>query len=151
MREILFRGKRANKKDWVYGGVIPLDTDSGYVFIAEPFLSASTLPVYEIIKHHTHLVIPETVGQCTGLTDKNGKRIFEGDIVSFGINKRLMYVHWNDETLTWELTDIGTPIYEVNHLINTIELAEIQVESAYGEVFSEVIGNIYDNPELLNN
>lgn len=95
-------------------------------------------------------VVPETVGRCTGLRDKNDKLIFEGDIIKFGINQRLMYVHWNEETLTYELTDVGVHIYEVNHLTNTFELGEIQVESAYGEMFSEIVGNIHDNPNLLN-
>lgn len=87
MREYLFRGKRVDNGEWVEGGIIPLDTDSGYIFIAEPFLSASTLPVHEIVKHHMHLVIPESVGQYTGMnefvvTDRSyNKPLFEGDIV----------------------------------------------------------------------
>ena len=93
-------------------------------------------------------VAPETVGQFTGMTDKNGTRIFEGDIMSFGICKRLMYVHFNEETLTWELTDVEVSACEVNHLYNTFDLGEIQVEAAYDEMVSEVVGNVYDNPEL---
>lgn len=87
MREYLFHGKRVDNGEWVEGGIIPLDADSGYVFIAEPYLSASTMPVYDIIKHHTHLVYPESVGQWTGmnefvLTDESrNAKIFEGDIV----------------------------------------------------------------------
>ena len=87
MREYLFRGKRVDNGEWVEGGIIPLDTDSGYVFITEPFLSASTLPVYEIVKHHMYLVYPESVGQYTGmnefvLTDETRNApLFEGDIV----------------------------------------------------------------------
>ena len=87
MREYLFHGKRVDNGEWVEGGIIPLDTDSGYVLIAEPYLSASTLPVYELIKHHTHLVVPESVGQYTGmnefvLTDESYYApLFEGDII----------------------------------------------------------------------
>lgn len=87
MREYIFRGKRVDNGEWVEGGIIPLDPDSGYVFIAEPYLSASTLPVHEIVKHHMHLVVPESVGQYTGMSEfmiidgaRNAK-LFEGDIV----------------------------------------------------------------------
>ena len=87
MREYLFHGKRIDNGEWVEGGIIPLDVDSGYVFIAEPFLSASTLPVHEIVKHHMHLVYPESVGQYTGMNEfvaadsSYNKPLFEGDIV----------------------------------------------------------------------
>ena len=67
MRDILFRGKRIDNGEWVEGGIIPLDIESGYLFIAEPYLSTSTLPVYEIVKNYTHLVIPETV-EYNGVT-----------------------------------------------------------------------------------
>lgn len=137
MREILFRGKRANNGEWVEGGIIPLDTDSGYIFIAEPFLSASTLPVYEIIKHYTHLVIPETVSQYTGLNDKNGKKIFEGDIVKHYHDKKFPesyskgYIFWDEEYLHWKRTSEN-----VNYCIAN-------------DCIYEVIGNIHDNPELI--
>ena len=97
MREYLFRGKRVDSGEWVEGGIIPLDTNSGYVFIAEPFLSASTLPVYEIVKHHMHLVYPESVGQYTGMnefvvSDRSfNKPLFEGDIVEVWSTRRPYY------------------------------------------------------------
>ena len=55
----------------------------------------------------------------------------------------------NDETLSWELTDVGTPAFGINHIFNTIDLAELEVESCYGERISFIVGNVYDNPELL--
>lgn len=77
--------------------------------------------------------------------------IFEGDIINITPNhtNRLMEVRWNDETASWELTDIGTPTYEVNHLLNTISLGELGIEPCYGEQISFIVGNIYDNPELM--
>lgn len=97
MRDYIFRGKRVNNGEWVEGGIIPLDPDSGYIFIAEPYLYASTLPVYEIVKHHMHLVIPESVGQYTGMnefiaSDKSfNKPLFEGDVVEVWSNRSPKY------------------------------------------------------------
>ena len=135
MREILFKGKSFEDRQWVDGTYV--EFKKGFAYIMKNFT--------DVVK-----VIPETVGQFAGMTDKNKTKIFEGDIIKFGINQRLMYVHWNEETLTWELTDVGVSTCEVNHLLNTFDLGEIQVETAYGEMFSEVVGNIHDNPELLN-
>lgn len=142
MREILFRGK-TDKGEWVRG--VPFFEEDRCYIIEDLFICDE----YNCTGAVNLTVIPDTVGQCTGLNDKNDNKIFEGDIIKFGISQRLMYVHWNEETLTWELTDVGVSACEVNHLINTFELGEIQVESAYGEIFSEIVGNIHDNPELL--
>ena len=129
MREILFRGKRQDNGKWVYG--MPCATEHSGIYAIQTLVG----DIFDIA--------PETIGQSTGMWDKNKTTIFEGDIINFGINQRPMYVHFNEETLTWELTDVGIPAYEVNHLSNTFELGEIQVESAYGEMFSEIVGNIH--------
>ena len=134
MREILFRGKSLDKGEWVEGNYSVML--SGRVAIQ---------PIGRII---TYEVLPTTVGQFTGLLDKNGKKIFEGDIIKF-INGRLLDVRFNRETLQWELTDVGVPDWEVNHLHNTLPLSELEVETCYGEMTSEIVGNIHDNPELL--
>lgn len=147
MREILYRGKIEGNGVWTFGAYY--HQTEFYGEQCDYHLIISSCDELEDNMMWRDNVYPETIGQFTGLTDKNGIKIFEGDIVSFGISQRIMYVHWNDETLTWELTDVGVSACEVNHLFNTVDLAEIQVESAYGEMFSEVIGNIYDNPELL--
>lgn len=152
MREILFRGKRANNKEWVEGGIIPLDADSGYVFIAEPFLSASTLPIYEIIKHHTHLVIPETVGQYTGLTDKNGKRIFEGDILLVKTTlDSVDKVTRDDEYIVKGIVVFNEGHFELDGeglILFTYWGGKSLFKAAHFKEY-EVIGNIHDNPELL--
>ena len=139
MREIIFRGIDIKTREWVCGYYVCLNGRAHRIYSG--YAETDCGNYYP----DCHLVVPKTVGQYTGLTDKNGTKIFEGDIVKFGISQRIMYVHWNEETLTWELTDMGVSACEVNHLLNTVDLAEIQVESAYGEVFSEVIGNIHDS------
>lgn len=149
MREILFRGK-ANSEirdgEWVYGSLLA-ESENTFPIIARSYDNDEDwlgIDLWDTVE-------PQTVGQFTGMCDKNDRKIFEGDIIKVGINQRLMYVHWNGESLAWEVTDVGVPDCEVNHLINTFDLAEIQVEAAYGKMISEVIGNIHDNPELTNN
>lgn len=113
MREILFRGKRADNGEWVYGYFYE---DIGS-FIKERASSVST---------NTHLVDPSTVGQYTGLTDKNGKRIFEGDLLVLATSRT----------------------HEVKFADGSFYMEGTTFPFRYGGKFT-IIGNIHDNPELL--
>ena len=125
MREVLFRGKRTDNGEWV----------KGYLYITH--IGAHEIGSYDAeinIERFTFDVIPETVGQYTGLTDKNGKRIFEGDIVSLvkhdGLIYKVVYVPCRYE------------------LVNS-KGVNCFVLDIYKSENIEVIGNIHDNPELL--
>lgn len=115
-REILFRGKRIDNGDWVYDY---FERMNGYSYI-----------VNENMRRVREAVIPETVGQYTGFTDKNGVKIFEGDILKFLSGNYV--VEWHHDHGKF-----------------------LQVDRQFSrEIFicineSEIIGNIYDNPELL--
>ena len=123
MREILFRGKDVCGR-WFEGGYYENNTGK---YILSPALVA-------------HLVIPETVCQFTGLTDKNGRKIFEGDIVVFAdfFNDEIHcgVVYWCDLAFWFDCTETegDEGIYSLAYISANI---------------LEVIGNIYDNPELL--
>lgn len=130
----LFRGKRKDNGEWAYGG---LDTDWG--------LEPEQRDRYWIIQAYLGeaLVIPETVGQCTGLKDKNGNWVFEGDIAKFR---------------RFENNYIGKIIF--NHKTAGFEFWWNIVAGAYGEKATytanlsvcdeiEVFGSVHDNPELL--
>ena len=114
MREILFRGKCKYSVEWVYGDLKRCAYD---VYITKPYGYISEFPV-----------IPETVGQYTGLVDRNGTKIFEGDIVTEGCNGLTSVVVWDMSKGTYRLKDLGDGY--------TIEYAHEW----------EVIGNIHDNP-----
>ena len=125
MRTIKFRGKKLHNGNWVCGYLTDVDnTPIGKVGIinSKPFSGCE----------ESSMVIAETIGQFTGLYDKNGKEIYEGDIVSIeAIKSRInKVVEWNSERACW---DAGGE--------NRIEL--------YAFYHCEVIGNIYDNEELL--
>ena len=131
MREILFRGK-SDLLGWVEGWYCPEVKWGGHHF-----------PVG--ITHKTKegwlddvVVIPETIGQFTGLTDKNGKKIFEGDVLDYksGLYERCKIIY-NEFCSAFQL--------ECADGFSDFFLCSINHKEM------EIIGNIHDNPELLEN
>lgn len=137
MREILFRGKRIDNGEWVEGGIC--DYDSGVsIFVVNHYDGTLYEPPYTDLDEID--VIPETVEQYTGLTDKNGKKIFEGDIVKF-------YEHYDNCSV---YCDIGYIVYrDENAKFLYYTPDSIVGYSIDSTCILEVIGNIHDNPELL--
>lgn len=136
MREILFRGKRIDNGELVCGLFIKdfeiygHEDEHSYIVTHEHPSGCFGADIY-------FEVDPETVGQYTGLTDKNGKRIFEGDIVKHYHDKNFPesyskgVIYWDEEYLRWKRTSENVKVC-------------IAPDCTY-----EVIGNIHDNPELL--
>lgn len=139
MREILFRGKRIDNGEWIEG-FYAKSGDRTFILIDNDFAVG-----YVIMKE----VYPETIRQYTGLTDKNVKSIFAGDIVNlednfFGYQWRAVVEFGNPNgsySWGWQLKPIG----KIN--INTDILCWVEAKET--GVFCEVIGNKWDNPELL--
>ena len=137
MREILFRGKREYDNEWVYGHLVIESNEQQPIIV-----SILTFDDYEddevdeqnIRDFYYYYVIPETVGQYTGLTDKNGRKIFEGDIVKYSTNKV-------------GIINYGTACFSVQDTKSRNNPALDIIFADYSNV--EVIGDIHDNPELL--
>ena len=140
MREILFRGKRLDNGEWVYGSFLQVEHEDGS-FTAAIFHQKDAGGDAE--------VSPATVGQYTGLKDKNGKRIFEGDIlriakISDGLGSYYhppldypvnVVVKWDLCAWMWETL--------------CEDKRYISFPNAWCHYECEIIGNIHDNPELL--
>ena len=133
MREILYRGKRKDNGEWV----------KGYFYR----ISEKLNPFIMLIDSNaeSHEVIPETIGQYTGLTDKNGKKIFEGDIIKTHGNDSYVikygeYIPRNYCLARYhDKPTIGFYAYD----------GERCFQLSTNSRCYEVIGNIHDNPELM--
>ena len=121
MREILFRGKFGN--EWKYGF---LSIEPKGLVIKEPYKNESS---------NVWHIDADTVGQYTDLTDKNGTKIFEGDIVKYGDTVHNVVFEQRNGTVYFGL------------VYSTLETLSFGYYQDLKQI--EVIGNIYDNPELL--
>lgn len=138
MREILFRGKRLDNGEWIVGQLIRYN--DGRARIVE---SGENIFCYEmdisIIQTVAHHVDPSTVGQYTEICDKNGKNIVEGDILSGYFSAGVWVnglVEFKDGSfgISWKWGD-GRQFAAFTSITHSVEF--------------EIIGNIHDNPELL--
>lgn len=127
-REELYRGKRPNSGKWI----------TGHLFQADGF---------SYILHKDHFTAPEcacevlteSVGQFIGLTDKNGVKIFKGDVVNFGVICSNLKVYFDDITASFRLRLISSDKDEyMNYGFD-----EVQIDGL------EIIGNIYQNEKLI--
>lgn len=133
MREILFRGKRVDNCGWVEGFYLYTDEN--------------THPVIIDMKCCSHIIIPETVGQYTGLTDRNGKKIFDGDIVIFNRERNLPNTDKSPEVIIYHQWDCAFQRYPYGRCITKGGAGKLIQPDMMSEC--EIIGNIHDNPELL--
>lgn len=143
-REIIFRGKRVDNDEWVYGrGLQQCKDELGNEIVA---IFTDVVKSEKYIKkegRYTLYYVPvkaETLGQYTGLKDKNGKKIFEGDILDYTLfdafdedHQYKGVVKWIDDCFICDNSDgFNGLAWAVNQ---SLEL--------------EVIGNVHDNPELM--
>lgn len=142
MREILFRAKMLDNGEWIKGYYIKATHHWHNHGIHEDWIAVDTIQNGGWCNvRGKYAVIPETVCQYTGLTDKNGQKIFEGDIVSTDIERPYLIVEFRDGCFMFNCNDGGEDYYDIMMPI----LKKPQKVYKYGEV----IGNIFDNPELL--
>lgn len=128
MREILFSGKRKDNAEWVEGYYLKINDVS--------FILPNGLYLKDIVE-----VDPKTVCQYTGLTDKNGKKIFEGDIV-----RNFFCIDDHNEPL-YECGKVMYDMEEGSGFMIRDEENNLYEIKMFGNI--EVIGNIFDNPDLI--
>lgn len=150
MRDYLFRGKRKDNGEWVCGNLfVPDNPDKP----TEILIGTNVVRI-------SYEVIPETVGQFTGLTDKNGKKIFEGDIVTENSGDMRLLCDINEKKGHIGVVKFGEHDVPSGDPFCWGEAYGFFVDgevftpaiSSYGHYYDydlEVIGNIHDNPEIL--
>lgn len=142
MREILFRGKRKDNGEWICGGLIcHLEFEKFYI-VNESIKQDNATGCF--IDYYFE-VDPETVGQYTGLTDKNGNKIFEGDILKCLTDDFVGTVIYNKNTASFivEIKDSNSEFFHYSSLNKGDITRPLQLQETVS------VGNIHDNPELL--
>lgn len=157
--KILFRGKGKETGTWFYGSYLRLDKTTyccAEDYASDPNNTEHFIVFDEMIdwglpnKHKMVEVDPDTIGQFTGLLDRDNNKIFEDDILSFG--DELILVYWDGEAFRW----MAKKAIECPHRRypdknwDCIDLGWIGAEPAYtGKMTTQIVGNIHDNPELF--
>ena len=138
MREILFRAKRIDNGEWIYGSYVRQTDNYGDPVDWHYIIEGTNTLDYDI--DEPIRVDPSTLCQFTGLTDKNGNRIWENDIINkvdtnaLGWHReRICTVSWNKHGYWQIMTEYGDGYW----------IGEFEEEQL------EVLGNVIDNPELL--
>lgn len=141
MREILFRGKSIMRGEWIYGylnqhrGNIRYDCDCEPIADGCYYINDWQTKIETGMYGQDYKVDSSTVGRFTGLTDKNGVKVFEGDIVRYGDTIHRVVFEQRNGTAYFGLVYAACETLPFGHYQDLKQI--------------EVIGNIYDNPELL--
>lgn len=149
MRTSKFRAKRYSDGEWVYGSGIVFCDDCCFIdkndecYIQRPYAYRGNTHFIELA---TVLCEQQPVCQFTGLYDKNRKEIYEGDIIrSFDSNNKeiIHYIEWRDTQARYVAVHKRESVW---HIDLTSDIYQEWID----EFEKEIIGNIYDNPDLLN-
>lgn len=131
MRTIKFRGKRLDNGKWLYGDLMHDNVGGCYVY-----------PIECEALFKANSVDPDTVGQFTGLTDKNGKEIYEGDVIGCHNPEIKHLIFYNEKQ--------GRFMAALNGDIENDFIGVCGLDDRRWMASKDVIGNVHDNPELLN-
>ena len=124
----LYRAKRKSDKQWIYGNLV--QTDYG-VYIIQNYVPQHLIGNYE--------VDPSTICQCTGLNDKNGKLVYENDIMCGHL----------DDKFPEDVTYTRVLCHENGFCTKEHNFIDIEPLDDFCKIHFEVCGNIFDHPELL--
>ena len=146
MREILFRGKSLNDGNWVYGSLVITTIEPANGEPTKQYcIEDTTIGVFpnEFQSGLSEMVLPETVGQFTGIVDKNNKNVFEGDFIGVDQNVKEIFALVSDGPVIFSrgCFSIGDGSSILHHLDTICDYN--------GVLRGKVVGNIYDNPDLL--
>lgn len=140
MRDIKFRGKRIDTGGWVYGCLL-IEVEGCFISYQLSKLTEPEHNFYDIVTANKE-VYPETVGQFTGLKDREGKEIFEGDVITYKD-------YTNGAVLSFTGEDKQPRRTSVIKLDNIITGFKAYGMADFDVRHIKVIGNIHENPELL--
>lgn len=143
MREYLFRGKRIDNGEWVDGDLVRASEGKSYI-VEDCETNCDDGETTDLFATSWYEVDPATVGQFTGLLDKNGKRIFEGDICRDNTGD-IVQIVWS-KNHSWGCKIIKGCTLSLNLTFPLWQWDNCR-ENGFRKI--EVIGNIHDNQELL--
>ena len=160
VKPILFRGKAINRDpnreyrtsykngDWVYGLVSRL-YDERFENLSAEMTNEDGVSGIDVDYR--------TIGEWTGFFDKNGNKVFDGDIICFGNNNYEIF--WNDESYQWQIRTVSGDWSSVawdgeleSSAIGNVTLGWVAAElPILGQISTEVVGNKWDNPAMIHN